>query len=174
MSTRRTFIKQASLLAGFAAVTTLGLGARRVLAQEQEQEDWVMPDEGDRHQRAFMAFGAQDAIWEDFTGDVQEAQGRIARAIAAHEPLTLFCREHERDLAEELCGTRNVTYVITELDDIWMRDIGANFVLNPAVNWARWTSTSMAGATSSAIPGMRAWHGRWPMARALPTCAANW
>ncbi|WP_085596567.1 MULTISPECIES: agmatine/peptidylarginine deiminase [unclassified Pseudomonas] len=132
MSTRRTFIKQASLLAGFAAVTTLGLGARRVLAQEQEQEqeDWVMPDEGDRHQRAFMAFGAQDAIWEDFTGDVQEAQGRIARAIAAHEPLTLFCREHERDLAEELCGTRNVTYVITELDDIWMRDIGANFVVD--------------------------------------------
>jgi agmatine/peptidylarginine deiminase len=33
-------------------------------------------------------------------------------------------------LAEKHCGTRNVIYVITELDDIWMRDIGANFVID--------------------------------------------
>ncbi|KAF0864461.1 agmatine/peptidylarginine deiminase [Pseudomonas sp. LD120] len=128
MPTRRELIKQASLLAGIATMTNLGLGSGP--ARAQEQDDWYLPDEGDRQQRAFMAFGAQDAIWEDFTADVQQAQGRIARAIAAHQPLTLFCREHERDLAETLCGTHNIRYVITELDDIWMRDIGANFVTN--------------------------------------------
>jgi agmatine deiminase len=42
-----------------------------------------MPDEGEPQQRAFIAFGAQDAIWEDFTADVQAALGRIAQAIAA-------------------------------------------------------------------------------------------
>lgn len=128
MPTRRELIKQASLLAGIAAMTTLGVDSRQ--AGAQEQDDWYLPDEGDRQQRAFMAFGAQDAIWEDFTRDVQQAQGRIARAIAAHQPLTLFCREPERDLAETLCGMHNISYVITELDDIWMRDIGANFVTN--------------------------------------------
>ncbi|MGC5700816.1 agmatine deiminase family protein [Pseudomonas sp. NFXW11] len=128
MPTRRQFIKQTSLLAGVTAISSLGLGFNSRSALANEQEGWFMPDEGERQQRAFIAFGAQDAIWEDFTGDVQEAQGRIARAIAAYQPLTVFCREHERDLAEELCGSRNVSYVITELDDIWMRDIGANFV----------------------------------------------
>ncbi|WP_416756884.1 agmatine deiminase family protein [Pseudomonas sp. BNK-6] len=128
MPTRRELIKQASLLVAITAMTSLGLGSRQ--ARAQEQDDWYLPDEGDRQQRAFMAFGAQDAIWEDFTSDVQQAQGRIARAIAVHQPLTLFCREEERDLVETLCGTHNISYVITELDDIWMRDIGANFVTN--------------------------------------------
>ncbi|NBF10855.1 agmatine deiminase family protein [Pseudomonas sp. Fl4BN1] len=130
MSTRREFIKQASLVAGFGAMASLGLGFNARQAQAEEQEGWYMPDEGDRHRQAYMSFGAQEAIWEDFTGDVQEALGRIARAIATYEPLIVFCREHEHDLAQELCGRRNITYVITELDDIWMRDIGANFVIN--------------------------------------------
>jgi agmatine deiminase len=89
-----------------------------------------MPDEGDRHKRAFIAFGAQEAIWEDFTADVQAALGRIARSIARYEPVTVFCRPHERSLAQEHCGTSNITYVTTELDDIWMRDTGANFVID--------------------------------------------
>ncbi|MFL1529016.1 agmatine/peptidylarginine deiminase [Pseudomonas sp. O230] len=77
-----------------------------------------------------IAFGAQESIWEDFTADVQAAIGLIARTIARHEPVTVFCRPHERSLAEEQCGERNITYVVTELDDIWMRDIGANFVID--------------------------------------------
>lgn len=132
MPTRRHFIKQASVVAGLGAMAASGLGLglspRAVLAATGSQ--WYMPDEGERHQQAFIAFGAQDAIWEDFTGDVQAALGRIARAIADYEPLTVFCRKNERDLAEEHCGNHNVTYVITELDDIWMRDIGANFVVD--------------------------------------------
>ncbi|MGE8069174.1 agmatine deiminase family protein [Pseudomonas sp. NPDC089569] len=129
MSTRREFIKQASVIAGMgAAFMGLGLSPAAVLAASEGR--WYMPDEGDKHQQAFIAFGAQDAIWEDFTADVQAALGRIARAIAEHEPVTVFCRESERDLAEEHCGSANITYVITELDDIWMRDIGANFVVD--------------------------------------------
>ena len=132
MPTRRHFIKQASVIAGLGAMAASGLGlglsSRSVLAATGSQ--WYMPDEGERHQQAFIAFGAQDAIWEDFTGDVQAALGRIARAIADFEPLTVFCRKSERALAEEHCGSHNVTYVITELDDIWMRDIGANFVVD--------------------------------------------
>lgn len=88
-----------------------------------------MPDEGERQRSAFMAFGAQDEIWEDFTADVQAAQGRIARAIARYQPVTVLCRAEERDLAEELCGSDNTRFLVTELDDIWMRDIGANFVV---------------------------------------------
>ncbi|MFJ2318878.1 agmatine/peptidylarginine deiminase [Pseudomonas sp. NPDC087817] len=128
MPTRREFIKQVSVAASVgAAVMGLGLSPTRVLASEGR---WFMPDEGDKHERSYMAFGAQDAIWEDFTEDVQEALGRIARAIARYEPLTIYCRSGERSLAEEICGTSNVTYQIANLDDIWMRDISANFVID--------------------------------------------
>lgn len=129
MSTRREFIKQASVIAGVGAAF-MGLGLSPVSALAASEGRWYMPDEGDKHEQAFIAFGAQSAIWEDFTPDVQAALGRIARTIAGYEPVTVFCRESERDLAEEHCGTANVTYVVIELDDIWMRDIGANFVVD--------------------------------------------
>lgn len=126
MPTRRDFIKQASVVAGVGIAASLGL----TRVQAAVAQGWHMPDEGDKHQRAFIAFGAQEAIWADFTPDVQAALGLIARTIARYEPVTVFCRQRERALAEKHCGTRNVTYVITELDDIWMRDIGANFVID--------------------------------------------
>ncbi|MNQ56490.1 Agmatine deiminase [compost metagenome] len=130
MSTRRKFIKQASVVAGMGAAVSIGLGLTPLRTQAAAAGSWHMPDEGDRHRRAFIAFGAQEAIWEEFTSDVQAAIGLIARTIARHEPVTVFCREHERDLAEEHCGTANISYVVTELDDIWMRDTGANFVID--------------------------------------------
>jgi len=128
MSTRRQFIKQVSVVAGLGAAVTLGLTSLRV--QATTSRHWRMPDEGDKHQRAFIAFGAQEDIWEDSTADVQAAIGLIARTIARYEPVTVFCRERERDLAEEHCGAANITYISTELEDIWMRDTGANFVVD--------------------------------------------
>lgn len=132
MPTRRHFIQQLCATAGLGAVACMGvsLNARRALANTEG--GGVMPDEGGRQQRAFVAFGAQDAIWEDFTGDVQHALGRITRAIARYQPVTVLCREHERTLAEAVCGSHNTSFLVTPLDDIWMRDIGANFVVNEA------------------------------------------
>ncbi len=130
MSTRRQFIKHASVIAGIGAAASMGFGLAPMAVHAATRGPWFMPDEGDKHQRAFIAFGAQDAIWEDFTADVQEALGLIARTIAHYEPVTVFCRSNERSLAEELCGTANITFVTTQLDDIWMRDIGANFVID--------------------------------------------
>lgn len=130
MPTRRTFLQQMSVVAGLGAAASFGLPFGGTRARAAESGRWFMTDEGEKHQRAYIAFGAQDAIWEDFTEDVQAALGRIARAIAAFQPVTVFCRASERDIAEEECGSHNITYVETELDDIWMRDIGANFVVD--------------------------------------------
>ncbi|MDD0973004.1 agmatine deiminase family protein [Pseudomonas fontis] len=128
MPTRRQFIKQASVVAGMGAVATFGFNTP--LLQAAPVVGWHMPDEGDRQVRAFIAFGAHEDLWEDFTGDVQAALGRIARSVARYQPVTVFCRREERDIAEEECGTHNITFVETRLDDIWMRDIGANFVID--------------------------------------------
>lgn len=130
MSTRREFIKQVSVVASLGAATAMGLGLNASRVQAALKGNWHMPDEGDKHQRAFIAFGAQQAIWEDFTPNVQDALGLIARTLAEFEPVTVFCREGEQDLAAEKCGTDNITFVTKQLDDIWMRDIGANFVID--------------------------------------------
>lgn len=128
MPTRRNFIKQTAIVAGLGAAACLGL--RPSPAQAATDSLWRMPEESDRHAQAFIAFGAQAAIWEDFTPHVHTAIGLIARTIARYEPVTVFCRPSERNLAEQHCGTRNIRFVTTELDDIWMRDIGANFVID--------------------------------------------
>jgi len=128
--TRRQLIQHTATLMGVHAAASLGLGLLASGARAAQAPRWHMPDEGAPQARAFIAFGAQDAIWEDFTADVQAALGRIARAIAAHQPVTVFCRSRERSLAERHCGADNVSFVETRLDDIWMRDIGANFVLD--------------------------------------------
>lgn len=130
MPTRRQLIQHTATLMGVQAAASLGLGLLAPGARAAPAPRWHMPDEGTPQARAFIAFGAQDAIWEDFTADVQTALGRIARAIAAHQPVTVFCRARERSLAERHCGADNVSFVETRLDDIWMRDIGANFVLD--------------------------------------------
>ncbi|WP_439864980.1 agmatine deiminase family protein [Pseudomonas antarctica] len=122
MPTRRTFIKQTGVVCAMPLINTPLHAA--------VSGCFYMPDEGEKHRQAFIAFGAQDAIWGGFTADVQAALGRIARAIADHEPVTVFCREDERALAEKHCGTRNITLVEAALDDIWIRDTGANFVID--------------------------------------------
>jgi len=125
MPNRRTFL-QLSLAAGLGASLGLPLG----LARAEAPERWFMPDEGEPQQRAFIAFGAQPAIWEDFTSDVQAALGRIAQAITRYQPLTVFCRPSELALAKQHCASPHTQFVTCELDDIWMRDIGVNFVVD--------------------------------------------
>ena len=129
MSTRRVFIKQLSAVAGVGLTASLGVSLHG--HAEAALNPAADADEGSRSSGHF-AFGAQRAIWGEFTADVQAAQGRIARAIAKFQPVTVFCRERERQLAEATCGSHNVSYVVTELDDIWVRDFGANFVVNGA------------------------------------------
>lgn len=128
MSTRREFIKQTSIITGAGLMASIGIPLFGHAASNSAS--WRMLDEGETQQYAFIAFGAQRAVWQNFTSDVQDALGRIARAIAEYQPLIVFCRKNERQLAEDKCGNHNITFVITELDDIWMRDIGATFVTN--------------------------------------------
>lgn len=92
--------------------------------------DRSMPAEDRAHTRTFLAFGAQEAIWGDFTADVQKTVGAIARAIARFEPVTVLYRATELESAKFHCAASNVSFIEAELDDIWMRDIGPNFVTN--------------------------------------------
>jgi len=50
-----------------------------------------MPDEGDRHKRTWMAFGASAKIWGDnLLPDVQRNLALIANTIVEFEPVTML------------------------------------------------------------------------------------
>ncbi|UXY51881.1 agmatine deiminase family protein [Pseudomonas tohonis] len=131
MPSRRDFIKQLTAVAGLGAVTSLGLGISPVRAQAALRGGaWRMPDENGVHACSYVSFGAQAAIWEDFTADVQDCIGLIARTIATYEPVVVLHRPGQASLAKQKCGTRNTRFVEMPLDDVWMRDIGGTFVVD--------------------------------------------
>lgn len=132
MSTRRQFLSQISAAAGVGLA--MGTGLRGLIGSANAAGPWHMPDENAAHARSFVAFGAKPSIWWDWTAAAQNAVGLIAKTIAAHEPVTVLCRGSELGLARLKCGTTNTTFLEMPLDDIWVRDTGANFVVDGSGN----------------------------------------
>lgn len=90
---------------------------------------WLMPDESAPHRWTWMAFGADEEIWDDLIDDVRQNLATVAKAIAQYEPVMMLVRPEERKLANKLCGDK-VTLIDSPLDDLWIRDTGPTFVLN--------------------------------------------
>ncbi|MEV6235904.1 agmatine deiminase family protein [Lentzea sp. NPDC051838] len=121
---RRTFVQSATaaisgLLAGCTdepSGTTAG-----------QAKTWLMPEEGEPHQRTWMAFAASERIWGRDLPRVRRDLGTIATTIARFEPVSMLVREQDLEQAKQLVGP-GVELVPAELDDLWMRDTGPVFV----------------------------------------------
>jgi agmatine deiminase len=104
----------------------LGYSSARVI-----QDKWFMPDEGEPHLRTWMAFGASEPIWgKKLLPVVRRNLATIARSIARYEPVSMLVRAGEQGLARQLVGPE-VDLIVAPLDDLWMRDTGPVFVLDP-------------------------------------------
>ncbi|MBM4411766.1 MAG: agmatine deiminase family protein [Chloroflexi bacterium] len=132
MITRRRFFQSTSslaggLLSGCGGALQLGNGGER---EGHVMGKWFMPDEGEPHDRTWMAFGPSEEVWgADLLPRVREDLARIANAVARFEPVTMLVRSEDRALAEELCD-EGVELVETAMDDLWIRDTGPCFVLS--------------------------------------------
>ncbi|WP_405133145.1 agmatine/peptidylarginine deiminase [Nocardia sp. NBC_01388] len=94
----------------------------------EDGRSWVMPDEGEPHNRTWMAFGASERIWgAKLLPQVRADLATIATTIARFEPVSMLVRPAELDLARGMVGP-NVELIATEIDDLWMRDTGPVFV----------------------------------------------
>lgn len=90
---------------------------------------FFMPAEWQPHERCWMAWPCNAAIWTRGLDVARQNFARVVRAILDFEPVTLFVRPQDRDEAFRLCGSQ-VDYWEYPLDDSWMRDFGATFVLD--------------------------------------------
>lgn len=125
MLTRRHFMQSAMLLSGGWM-----FGLARATLTEPSSGSWFMPDEADNHTRTWMAFGASKAIWgEKLLPEVQRNLATIANTIVRFEPVSMLVRLTDYALAKKLVSPA-VELFVAPLDDLWIRDSGAIFVIN--------------------------------------------
>ena len=125
--------------------------------------NWVMPHEGERHERLWLAWPTQGYTLGDTAADAETARrtwAAVANAAARFEPVTVVA--HPRDeqvVARYLDGQIEVR--IREIDDAWIRDSGPTFVAGESgtlgavtwvfngwgqQEWASWEHDSTLGA----------------------------
>lgn len=91
---------------------------------------WAMRDEAEPHKATWMAFAASSAIWgADLVTPVQQSLARIANAIVQYETVNMLVKQSDLALARQQLDAR-VNLLVTELDDLWLRDTGPVFVVN--------------------------------------------
>ena len=94
------------------------------------KRDFFAPAEAAPHARTWLAWASTKSIYGASTAyfeDVQETLGRLAAAIAEHEPVTMMAAAEHHQLARKLCGPK-VELVDIPTDDMWARDNGPIFV----------------------------------------------
>ncbi len=99
-----------------------------------------MPAEWTPHARCFMALcAAYDLYDEKELDDIQQAQARVAQAIAQFEPVTMLVDpDEDMPYVRNLCGP-SVTLLPMAHYDVWTRDTLPTFVHTPtglnAIGW---------------------------------------
>ena len=94
-----------------------------------------MPAETDRHERTLMAWptAKRTEFWDGHVPEARRAWADVARAIAAHEPVTMVADVGEGDTAVALLGdVPGVEVIELPIDDSWIRDSGPIVVNDPA------------------------------------------
>lgn len=124
-----------------AAMATGGPAAGRSFEQPSDDGSsqdgagrFVMPAEEAPHARTWMCWASTLAIYHNdvaYFEAVQETIGRLAAAIAEHEPVMMLAEAAQHERARALCGPK-VTLVDIPTDDMWSRDTGPLFVRGPS------------------------------------------
>lgn len=96
------------------------------------KEHWFMPEEGNPHEYTWMSFGASQKIWgRKLIGEVRKNVAAVAQTIAQFEPVVMCVRPNELELAKShFDNLANIDFLECPLDDLWIRDFGAVYVLS--------------------------------------------
>ena len=111
---------------------------RLARGDETAAAGFFAPAEEAPHARTWMCWPATASIYGGtgaYYEDVQETLGRLAAAIAMHEPVAMAVGTEHRETAARLCGP-GVELVTSPTDDMWARDNGAVFLVDGQGNRA--------------------------------------
>lgn len=89
---------------------------------------YVMPAEYGQHAGTWMSLCASKRVWGmRLSSAALRALANLATAIARYEPVKALVRPKDEALVRELVGP-GVQLIPCEVDDMWVRDMGAVFV----------------------------------------------
>jgi agmatine deiminase len=108
-----------------------------------------MPAEWTRHERCWMAWPCRATLWQGGEDRAKAGFAAVARAIAAHERVTMLARPQDLAEAAAACGSA-IDMLAMPLDDSWMRDIGPTFLVDAE------------GEVAGADWRFNAWGGKFP------------
>ncbi len=109
---------------------------------------FAMPAEWAPHAGCWMAWPKRVELWREHLEAAREDYVRVAQAIAAYEPVTMFADPKDTADARHRCGP-SVTVVSMPMDDSWLRDSGPTVVVDPA------------GRRAGAAFAFNAWGGKY-------------
>ncbi len=105
------------------------------------RDGYRMPAEWSAHARTWMCWPCRAEAWGGADGLLRgkQAVARVARAIAAFEPVVMAVRPQDVAEAKLACAGKTEIFE-TALDDSWARDSGPTFVIGPneAVAGVQW------------------------------------
>ncbi|HEV2038224.1 MAG TPA: agmatine deiminase family protein, partial [Candidatus Eremiobacteraceae bacterium] len=84
---------------------------------------WHIPAENAPHAGCWMAWPARSDVWGHDLSAVRDVCARVARAVGAFEPVTMFARPSHAKQAATACGPR-IRVVSLQIDGCWIRDTG--------------------------------------------------
>ena len=99
-------------------------------ARASGRRPFVVPADGVRHRRTWMAWPDSSAIWGHRLAGVQMDIATVARTIAKYEPVVLCANKASVAQARAACGPTVTVIGSIPVDDCWIRDMGAVFRLN--------------------------------------------
>lgn len=88
-----------------------------------------MPGEWHPHRRCWIGWPTRASCWRRHRAAACDAVARVARAIAAFEPVALVCRPEDAATAARLTDGA-VELVTAPIDDSWLRDTGPSFLVD--------------------------------------------
>ncbi|MEM9762084.1 MAG: agmatine deiminase family protein [Pseudomonadota bacterium] len=109
---------------------TAGMACAALPLGAEAAERWVVPHEGERHERTFMQWPVSRSVYPEawFLEEAQETIVRIANTIAAFEPVVLLAaHSHHSSLRQRLSAEVDLWDIAT--DDLWARDSGPLFAV---------------------------------------------
>jgi agmatine deiminase len=129
---RRKFLAGAAAIAGAGVVAnTVGLPGTAVAPVEASATSRV-PDDLVPHTRTWMAWPDRQNIWGPDLPGVQGDIAKIAKTIAAYEPVTLLANPGSAAAAAAAVGPGVTVITSIPVDDCWTRDTGPVFRLDSA------------------------------------------
>jgi len=90
---------------------------------------YAMPAEWATHLRCWMAWPKRAELWREHLEGARRDYVRVARAIAAHEPVTMLADPADVAEAQQACGP-SISVVSMPIDDSWLRDAGPTFLVS--------------------------------------------